>query len=408
MCNGWTRVATAVLMVAAGMTVTGVARADDDDAMQFDAEVRWRVETDRTVVPTATTVAPLNYLRTRVGAMFNPNDNTSIHFRAQDSRVLGTTGQLAADANLGVLEAYFQLEELWHPNLSLQAGRFVPNYGNERIIGQSDWSNVGRSFEGMRWMWQHETGQLDLIRAKISENFAVGSDLTADYDLWALYFHCTRIGDYFVLYDVNAVPAGADRTLERYTLGTYQAREFGTNLDYAFTGAYQGGSAGAADIAAYLIALEVGLSGGEDDAWRLAAGFDWASGDDDLTDADAKSWTELYYTSHKFRGYMDQLTTNAAEGIRDLYGNINCKMNESWTGGAAAHMFQSVEDYAAAGGGTSSSIGMELDVWLGTDTFNDSHFQVGGAMFKPNEDLVGAGADDSELWGYVQWGVALP
>lgn len=406
MFSGWKRAAMGTLAVVAGLSAPGLAGAQDDADVRFDAEVRWRVETDRALVATGGIVPPQNFLRTRLGAAFDPGENTRIRFTAQDSRVLGTTAQTAADANLGVLEAWFQIDELWNPNLSLQAGRFVPNYGNERIIGRSDWGNAGRSFEGMRWRWAHESGELDLIRAKIAENFAVGGDLTADYDLWALYFHCSRAGDFFLLYDVNAVPAGSDRTLERFTLGTYQARDFGDALDYEFTGAWQGGSAGSADIAAYLLALEVGFSGGGEEAWRLAGGFDWASGDDAGGDGDIKSWNELYYTSHKFRGHMDQFTALAGEhlGLADLYASFNCKANESWSAGAAAHMFRSVEDLPGGG----SNLGMELDVWLGTDTFGDSDFKVGGAMFKPNEDFVGAGSDDSEFWGYVQWGVSLP
>ena len=72
------------------------------------------------------------------------------HFTLQDSRTLGAEDNYAGLANSTVsaffYQAYFNFR---YHNQLIQAGRFELPLGKQRIMAKNNWSNVGRSFEGV-------------------------------------------------------------------------------------------------------------------------------------------------------------------------------------------------------------------------------------------------------------------
>lgn len=82
----------------------------------------------------------------------------------QDSRVWG--GETGSDTGLNtannntnqstdIREAWIEIQHLLGP-LTLQAGRQIFAYGDQRLVGHLDWTNVGRSFDGVRFKYDSD------------------------------------------------------------------------------------------------------------------------------------------------------------------------------------------------------------------------------------------------------------
>jgi Alginate export len=87
------------------------------------------------------------------------SEKTKVRITLQDTVLWGgekasITGLDTANDNtrqsVGVREAWIESKELIGP-ISLQAGRQILKYGDERLVGSLDWTNVGRSFNGFRF-----------------------------------------------------------------------------------------------------------------------------------------------------------------------------------------------------------------------------------------------------------------
>lgn len=90
---------------------------------------------------------------------FNEQIKAKITF--QDARVWGAETGSASGLNTAndstkqstdIREAWVDVKNLIGP-VSLQSGRQILRYGEERLVGGLDWTNVGRSFDGFRFKY---------------------------------------------------------------------------------------------------------------------------------------------------------------------------------------------------------------------------------------------------------------
>lgn len=86
-------------------------------------------------------------------------EKTKVRITLQDSTLWGaekgsSTGLDTANDNtrqsVGIREAWVESKDLIGP-ITLQAGRQILKYGDERLVGALEWTNVGRSFNGFRF-----------------------------------------------------------------------------------------------------------------------------------------------------------------------------------------------------------------------------------------------------------------
>jgi hypothetical protein len=254
-------------------------------------------------------------------------------------------------------------------------------------------------------MWQNPAFQLDFFRTKIVERLLTDPS-NSDHDLYGIYLQHQAMWDAFLLYDYDGreTITPDEKDLSRFTLGAYSAREFAGSFDYIANVAWQGGSAGNFDLSAYLLALELGWNAGGEHDWRAALGIDLASGDDP-GDEDFQAYNNLYYTGHKFRGFMDQFLPSNPEGLLDLYLRGSFQPVPDWLAGADLHLFQFAQDPSTVN--DERGVGSELDIFARVATMRNFSTEIGGSAFFPNEDTFGADAD-TELWGYLQFTATLP
>jgi hypothetical protein len=411
------------LLLCAAAPVPAPAEVDID----LGASVRWRPESERELVRPGgqLRVEARQLLRTRLRADFAPNQRTQLRLHIQDARVLGdpASGRVSADTQLGVHEAYLKVGDFFVDGLALQAGRFEMNYGNQRLIGAVGFSNPGRTFDAVRLTLGEETTTFDVFGAKMVHRQTGHNADTSFYGANARFGGLGAEG--FVYWDYDGRQYGSDevRRLNRWTAGAYAQRNIGSSrFDYVFNLAGQFGSfADSAEvdtmrvtyfkrtINAYLVTAELGYTFADENRIRLAGGLDFASGDDP-NDVDLGTFNNLYYTGHKFRGFMDQFLLSNAEGLVDLYGRFRMRPRDLWSLGLDFHYFQTHREYTSQVSSSMNEkiVGMEVDAILANKQIEHVDVELVGAVFLPAEDWAGRGNDHARYWGYLQVMVKLP
>ncbi len=418
---------TLTVWIAALATAVPALAGPDGNA-EFSAEVRWRPESSRAELASGTSTETVQLLRTRLNASFTASENTSAFVQLQDARTLGqtndtggpTSGSVSETSDLGVHQAYLQINELFNPNFGLQAGRFEMNYGNQRLIGGVGWSQFGRAFDGARITARQEAWSADFIMAKLVERMGDVSG-NEDVDLYGIYstFHQMN-ADMFLLFDYDKRKIAEERQMKRWTAGTYTKQPVGENMDVTVNGAFQFGSVAAddslggamtMDLSAFMATVEFGYnpmqsSRSESGFTRMAAGVDYTSGND----PDSDSWNafdNLYYTDHNFRGMMDQFTFSPSTGLMDLYLSGSFSPAPDWSMTAAAHNFTTPQDFPSMmDGEAASSLGNEFDLVISNSSLENVSIEAGGAAFLATEDFAGPDPD-TEFWGFLQVSVGL-
>lgn len=230
---------------------------------------------------------------------------------------------------------------------TVRFGRQEMVYGSQRLIGLSDWSNVRRNFDGLRWMtdykgrdWSNRFDAL-LVRPVLLRQRQFANDIEGfnngdgTQTLWG-FFNTTelprlvedakvRVESYFLVLNQQAntgVSPGRPFDSDTYTVG---ARVVATPrpFDLEVEGAYQFGTRGAnndrsgvargasGDISAAFFSTEAGVTfeGAERSgpAVRPYLGFDYATGDGNRTDRTYSSFNQYFPAGHRFLGEVDAI-----------------------------------------------------------------------------------------------------
>jgi len=405
-----------VSAVAAVLAASALFAPAAGGEISFDGNVRVRTELDaRAFDPDATTRETTD-LRVRLGARANLADNGFAYVQIQDSRRFGgtidgagTSGTLNHGANVDVHQAYLRIDRFLSQSWGLQAGRFELNLGNERVFGAVGWNNVGRSWEGFDTWVDLGPARVDGFWLKAAERN--DADANRDFDIFALYATLpgpgVQLGAFFES-DAKVAPAvGGNGRLERYDLVAYAKRAY-SGFDVEANLVYQLGTqerinaaslAEEADVAAYLVTLEVGVPIGS--RGRVAAGVDLASGDDDPGDDEIRSYDNLYYTGHKFRGSMDYFLASSPPGLLDAMLRGSFQPAEGWTVKGDFHLFRTAADYTDFQGAKTTDVGMELDLQAVTTRVRGVQVEMGASLFLPSESFAGTADPDPGLWSYT-------
>ena len=395
---------TAIILMLA-LLLSSVALADDDeddDKLKVSGQLRHRLEMDAKDFTGDTDPHTFSFLRTRLNLDFKPAAGVRVFLQPQDSRVLGAanSGNLANDDNLGLHQAFARLNCEKTKGLYLQLGRFEYAKAGHRLLGNVGWHNVGRSWAGALVGLQRGDVNVQVFRLKLEEGDQLAND---DKDLIGVYLENKANGyDLFILWDIDNFRNTETNRSDRFTAGGYFARKF-EQIDVIANAAYQFGKANfdETDIAAYLVTFEIGYSGQGETPFRIAAGLDMASGDDGDTDNKNEAFNNLYYTGHKFRGYMDYFLASGAAGLNDYMLRGSVTPAKGWKVKGDLHIFQTNQDYTSVEDGSlTKSLGSEIDLSV-TKKRQAVTFVAGLSIFMPSEDWKGADADPS-LWGYLQ------
>ena len=93
----------------------------------------------------------------------------SAYTEAQDSRAFGyNTHPVPANVadSLGLRQAYVSLGDVEN-GWALRVGRQELSFGEERLVGASNWSNVGRTFDAVRMIFNSPGFRLDAFASSV-------------------------------------------------------------------------------------------------------------------------------------------------------------------------------------------------------------------------------------------------
>jgi hypothetical protein len=415
-------------LVAAIVLVTGADAVGDSD-IEISGQIRARTEVDKRQFDLDSTTMSYSDLRTRVTVTAKSSDNVHAVIQLQDSRRLGgvdtysrlgggsisstsQSGSLSNGQNVDVHQAYVQIGELWNGGPGLQAGRFEVNLGDQRVFGAVGWHNVGRSWEGISAFLHRSSLRVAAYWLKRLElNSRLRND---DFDIVGAHVELPNTGlEPFVFFEFNGdqrddgVPTGIS-ALSRLNLGTHFARGFerwrvsGNGVLQIGEQRSNGGSGYfTQDIAAFLLTFHLTYLPESERKTQVGLGLDYASGDDEPGDDTYNAYNNLYYTGHKYRGYMDYFVESRDEGLMDLILRGQTAPGPGWLIKGDLHYFRAAQDYLVEHTQeTSSDIGVEIDLTVSTSRVAGIGLQGGFSVFFPSESFAGPDADPG-LWGYV-------
>ncbi len=281
--------------------------------------------------------------RVRVSFDADVNKNVRAFVMFDDNRTFGGEQSTTGTENLNMKEGYAELRNLGDlspilENISIRAGRWQMFYGDHRLIGHLNWTNVGRAWDGARIRWDNKKGSwIDFFATQVTEDTTAGAapgdspsqDTNRDELFWGVYSHFKNpfgvegilAEPYLIIRDRSTSDRGDSGALageERYSAGlrlvgkkipslpgvdftAEQTWQFGHTETVA-----QFGAAPSQTIQAFAGAWGAGYTFGNV-AWspRVGYQFAFATGDDRAGLGSSKTFNQLYPTGHARLGYMD-------------------------------------------------------------------------------------------------------
>ena len=378
----------------------------------------------------ATATDTFHLLRTRLMLDGNISDSLRAFVQLQDSRIwdsapanrFSTTFRDEFDLRQAYVDFKLKAISETLKALTLRAGRQELSYGDERLVGGFDWSNVTQSFDGAKLTYADKNLTVDgFLSEKV--NIDKGNpnhwydDNEGFHGLYATYKGINKhTFDLYYLYRNTSEPvtfgAGGTRKLNESTLGMRIRGDKVNNFDYTLESAYQFGKFGSQDVSAYAVIALAGYTLPKF-PWTPRIGLEWdfATGDKDPTDNERNTFDNLWPTNHKFYGYIDFVSLQNINAY-------NLKLNLSptkklslqgdyWmfyldkTGDAAYNAARGTLRAASPGAG-SGELGSELD-FLAKYNFNKNINLLGGVShFFAGTFLARTGANDDADFFYLQ------
>ncbi|CAN5244387.1 hypothetical protein BH09GEM1_BH09GEM1_48400 [soil metagenome] len=391
--------------------------------LHFTGEVRVRSELD---VQDALASDLFTYLRTRIGLRVDPAPGAAVFLQLQDSRVLGTEGN-SASATTDVFDlhqGYVQLSgESGGHLLALRAGRQEIALGNERLVGSVNWSNTGRSFDGvLATLAPQALGSapapwtLTAFGAVVDERgrrFGGATPVSgnADHSLLGAFLAtapAASTADATLLYD-DGMRYRSYADAKRVSLDMHVKRRFAP-VRVELEGAIQAGTQHALladttrftpqDVRAWLVGARVGATVAS--RGDVTIGVDALSGDDTPADGTYTAFSTMYATNHAFYGLIDVIGDPAAStkdrGLVDVFMLGAWRVSDAFTPRAELHRFSLERSRAGL-------LASEVDLVAPFRLTSASAVELGYSLFRPGASAaaVGLGALGADRqWLYLQ------
>ncbi len=258
-------------------------------------------------------------------------------------------------------------------------GRQELQFGRQRLVSPLNWSNTRpRMFDGFRGAIKIGDWRLDGFHTKFVRVRKYAFNRNDSGTDFSGFYLAGRPGQrlaadvyWLRLERERSVWNGVSGQEERHTVGARLGGVIAeTGLNFDVEGAFQLGDHGTTDIQAFMFAGELGYAFTQVyGVPRLQLGFDWASGDEDPSDGEANTFSQLFPLGHAFLGFIDIV---GRQNIMDLSGRFSISPKRPFSIRLDGHFFWRADKNDAlynAGGGTvlpgnplfSRRIGSEID-----------------------------------------------
>lgn len=390
--------------------------------------------------------------RFRLGLGVQPTDWLKVYAQGQDSRewlsdradipgVLGAEG----DDSFDLRQAYIELSmNEW----GLKIGRQVLAFGDQRLIGPLEWSNLSRTFDAVRLTYKGSDYTVDAFASSVvvadrgsfnqSDTFngnethreQVFSGLyfntrafsLADADLYALHLHQAGNTDFFTLgtrlKSKPATPAPMQhdgKSMEHDGKAMMRPAPAASPWDWDAEFAFQFGEVGGRDLTAFAGHVGAGYTiPGCPINSRIGLEYNYATGDGDPTDGDVETFQNLFPTNHIYYGFIDAFSWQNIHDVAVSWKTKPCKdvtarvdfhafwladTNDSWY---RANGTTTVRPLTPAARAASNFAGTEIDAVVTWQARKELAIEVGYCRFFAGSYLGDTGAQDDANFGYVQ------
>jgi hypothetical protein len=288
---------------------------------------------------------------------------------------------------------------------TLRSGRQNMIFGDQRLIGVSDWTNVRRTFDAFRGTLGMSGNTVDVFYARPVlpakyrfDNDVPGTDIAGVYETWqvpgALAKTRTQLELYLLYVNRESITFNQTTAGEtRYTLGarlTATPRPFDIDIEFD----YQLGRFSGEDIRAYSVAAIGGYTFENTRfAPRAFLGFDIASGD--RRNGSANTFDQLFPSGHNQFGQIDAI---GRQNIIDVHPGLDLTLLENQP--YVQHLALTIEYrqfwrqsntdavYASNGtvlrasdGSSATEIGGEIDLRMNWRIHRHTNFYAGYSHF---------------------------
>jgi hypothetical protein len=361
-------------------------------------------------------------LRSRLGFAADISDALSALVKIQDSRLFGEEhSPLGGGRGVDLKEGWLDVKQIFGQPLVLRAGRQELSYGDQRLLSPLDWSEVTRSFDGVRLMYEGSPVRVHAFALRVDEQQLTGGH-DENEDFFGLYAMAKPIdgheADLYLLYRANRDGgdiAGEDGVPGHEDLFTGGGRFKGKSgdFDYVAEAVAQFGDHAEDRIAAYMADAEIGYTLSDIIlAPRVALGATLASGDGSPSDGRRRTYDPLYTFGHSYLGYADLV---GRRNIRSPRIMLRATPAKGVTLGLDFHFFRldREEDglYNAAGkltrpgdptGRASRRVGWEIDLHVRFPIAERLIVWTGWSRFFAGSFLSDTGSSDDADFLFLQ------
>jgi hypothetical protein len=256
--------------------------------------------------------------RLRLNLEFTPTTWFNAFVQAQDSEPGGIAPAHITTSIKDVFDlrqAYVQFQNGENGWIRFRVGRQELRYGQERLVGVSDWTNAPRVFDAFRLVLGTTKDHVDLFSASVVVNNPVAFDNhTGGMNFHGMYGSFSSLVpkahvEPYVFWKALPLVKSEEGTLGNENLWTYGFRwtgELPLNFDYTVETAKQTGNFANDTIAAWAGYANLGYSIPKlRFKPRFLLQYDYASGDNKLKDGKVGTFDQLYPSNHDVFGLVD-------------------------------------------------------------------------------------------------------
>lgn len=339
--------------------------------------------------------------RTRFSLSYQPMSWLKFSGMLQDSRApwYGPNAPNTMRDPADLHEAYIELRPGSKTGFGMTAGRMMLNYGEGRIIGTPQWSNLSRTYDHGRLYYatkraRFEALMVSVVKVRIGEfnRPALGDRIWGTYDAFPDVWRKNLLEVYLLRRDQNrpggftggSHAAGTDR-VGINTLGMRLAGPITAGVKYSIEAAAQNGMVGPAHHRAeawYSSISRRWMPAGK--PLDASVEYKFASGARNPRDPSlSRTFDQLYAANHDKFGHEDLLGWRNIHNLRSLatYGvtrsfAINVMYNQFWLASARDALYSGAGKAIAssANGSAGTHVGQEGDTFV---TYKYRHFLFG-------------------------------
>jgi len=340
-------------------------------------------------------------VRTRFSMSYQPVKWLRFSGMLQDSRApwYGPNAPATLRDPADLQEGYVQLFPDSKTGFGMTVGRMMLNYGEGRLIGTPQWSNVSRTYDHARVWYATKRARVEVlmvspVKVRIGEfnRPVVGDRMWGTYNSFPGLWRDALLEVYLLRRDQNreggftggSQAAGTDR-LGINTLGFRFAGPLEGGVKYSLEGALQNGKVGPAShrASAWFSSLSRRwtLSGKTLD---VSGEYKFASGSRNPQSTTAsRTFDQLYAANHDRFGHQDLFGWRNIHNLRSLATYnvtkglaVNFMYSNFWLASAVDSLYNGSGKAIArsASGSAGTHVGQETDVFA---TYKYRHFQLG-------------------------------